>query len=253
MPPSESSELDSLLERKLANLREFQKGQEGVWGTINGAYLVSRGLVGAVAKDGALSTVGGHRLMMWQTVLDYQMESFFLLIDRRLDEGLALLRMAAELARDVARISDDATLLDTWLNRAEGRAQKNAYRDAFRFSDSDSTEVYVHKLYDLASTFGIHGHLLTSSRLRPTHQSPDGKVVGLEVPDVEVYRTLAIWLAAFFPLQELCHRAFRSCGGNTVVQAGTYYDEMRRAFDDIFATYRESLQKMDADVLSTLH
>ncbi len=214
MPLSESPELDSLLERKLANFREFQKGQEGVWGTISGAYLVSRGLVAAVAKDGALSTVGAHRLMMWQTVLEYQMESFFLLIDRRLDEGLALLRMAAELARDVARISDDATQLNAWLNRTNGKAQRNAYRDAFRFSDSDSTEAYVHKLYDLASTFGIHGHMLTSSNLKPNHQSPDGKVLALEVPDVEVYRTLAIWLAAFFPLQELCHRAFRSDGRN---------------------------------------
>ncbi len=125
MPLSESPELDSLLERKLANFREFQKGQEGVWGTISGAYLVSRGLVAAVAKDGALSTVGAHRLMMWQTVLEYQMESFFLLIDRRLDEGLALLRMAAELARDVARISDDAvrkrtfTSYTTWPQPSE--------------------------------------------------------------------------------------------------------------------------------------
>ncbi|MBI5612911.1 MAG: hypothetical protein HY942_07590 [Gammaproteobacteria bacterium] len=253
MPLSESPELDSLLERKLANFRDFQKEQEGVWDTVNGAYLVSRGLVSAVAKDGVLPAGGSHRLTMWQTVLNYQMESFFLLIDRRLDEGLALLRMAAELARDVGRISDDATLVDTWLNRVNGKAQKNAYRDAFRFSDSDRIEVYVHKLYDLASTFGIHGHTLTSSSLQPNRLSPDGKVFALGVPDVEVYRTIEIWLAAFFPLQELCHRVFRVTGGATVVQAGLHYDQMRKAFDDVFAMYRESLQKLDADVLAGLH
>jgi len=253
MPSSESPELDSLLERKLANFREFQKGQTGVWGTVNGAYLVSRGLVTAVVKEGALSAVGAHRLMMWQTVLDYQMESFFLLIDRRLDEGLGLLRMAAELARDLARISVNATLLDTWLNRASGKTYKKAYRDAFRFSDSDRIEVYVHKLYDLASTCGIHGHTLAASTLQPIRRSADGQVVALDVPDLEVYRTLEIWLAAFFPFQELCHRAFRTAGGANVVEAGAHYDQMRKAFDDVFATYRESLRKMGADVLVTLH
>lgn len=253
MSQSDSPELDSLLERKLKHFRAFREGQEGVWGTIDGAYLVSRGLIGAVAKDGPLSTAGTHRLMMWQTVLDYQMESFFLLIDRRLDEGLALLRMAAELARDVSRIADDATLLDIWLNRTDGKAQKNAYRGAFRFSDTDSTEEYVHRLYDLASTFGIHGHILTSSKLQPTRMSPDGKIVALEVPDIEVYRTLEIWLAAFFPLQELCLRVFRIGCGITIAQAGVHYDQMRIAFDDIFAKYRETLRSMDADVLATLH
>lgn len=245
MPPSEPSELDSLLDRKLANFHDFRKGQEGVWGTINGAYLVSWAMVAAVAKDGALAADGAHRLMMWQTVLDYQMESFFLLIDRRLDEGLALLRMAAELARDVARISADESLLDTWLKRANGREQKNAYRGASRFSDSDRIEVYVHKLYDLASTYGIHGHTLTSSMVEPTRLSPDGTVFALEVPDAGVYRTLEIWLAAFFPLQELCSGAFRAAGGATVVQAGAHYEQMRKAFDDVFAMYRESLRKMD--------
>lgn len=253
MTQSETPELDSLLERKLANFREFQKGQEGVWGIVDAAYLASRALVGAVAKEGRLSAVGAHRLMMWQSILDYQMESFFLLIDRRLDEGLALLRMAAELARDVARISENETLLDAWLNRMGGNAQKTAYRRNFRFSDSDGTEAYIHKLYDLASTFGIHGHTLTSSKLQPTRVSPDGEVIALELPDEEVYRTLEIWLAAFFPLQELCHRGFRGVGGPIVAQSGTYYDEMRRAFDVVFETYRESLRKVNADVLSGLH
>jgi len=153
----------------------------------------------------------------------------------------------------VARITEKETLLDTWLNRMNGKAQKTAYREQFRFSDSDRTEAYVHKLYDLASTFGIHGHTLTSSKLQPSRVSPDGQVIALELPDVEVYRTLEIWLAAFFPLQDLCHRGFRTGGGPVVVQSAAYYDQMRSAFDGVFTTYRESLRKLNADALASLN
>jgi hypothetical protein len=89
MPNSDTPELDSLLERKIKQLREFRQKQEGVWVIVSGAYLVSRSLIVALAKDGLLSPISAHRLMMWQTINGYLVESFFLLIDRRLDEGYA--------------------------------------------------------------------------------------------------------------------------------------------------------------------
>jgi len=83
MPNSDTPELDSLLERKIKQLREFRQKQEGVWVIVSGAYLVSRSLIVALAKDGLLSPISAHRLMMWQTINGYLVESFFLLIDRR--------------------------------------------------------------------------------------------------------------------------------------------------------------------------
>jgi hypothetical protein len=171
MRQSEGHELDTFLERKLANLREFRKNQEVVWITVSGALLVSRTLIAAIATDGLLrSAPAPHRLMMWQTVLSYQTESFFLLVDRRIDEGLALLRMAAELARDIIRIGDSEDQLEIWLSRLKGKQQKKAFRDKFRFIDSDETEKYVHKLYDLASNIGIHGHSSTSMLSQPVRR-----------------------------------------------------------------------------------
>lgn len=250
---NDSPELDSLLERKLANIEGLREGQPELWATINAAYVVSRGLIAAVATGEARSTAGADRLMMWQTVLEYQIESFFLLIDRRLDGGVALLRMAAELSRDLARIWDDETLLDVWLDRSTGRTQKKAYRDAFRFDESDKNESYVHKLYDLASTFGIHGHILSSSMLQPTRRSSDGKLFALEVPDIAMHRTLEIWLAGFFPLQELCLRKLRTTKIPAISRAIAHFDEMRRAFDQLFATYREALRSLDPDGPAAMH
>jgi hypothetical protein len=244
MAQSDSPELDSLLERKVGNFRRFAQHQKQVWDTVSSMYLVSRGLVAAVVRDRGISDVSTHRLMMWQTVLEYQMESFFLLIDTRLDAGLALLRMGAELARDTARISDNDALLSLWLDRSRGRAQRRAYRDTFRFVDSDRVEAYVHRLYELASEFGVHGHLSVNSGVQPFHVSPNGEFVALGVPDFEVYRALEIWFAAFFPLQDLCNRGFRTAARPATTLAAVHYDAVREAFESFFESYRRAVRQM---------
>jgi hypothetical protein len=212
---------------------------------VNGAYLVSRNLIDSLVQDDLLTKVLVHRLMMWQTAVSYEMDSFFLLLDRKLDEGLALLRMAAELARDVARIGDDQGLLEVWLRRAEGKEQRKAFKKLFRFVESDVTERHVRKLYDLASNFGVHGHNSSNMYTYVRSTSPDGKLVALEVLDVVVYRTLEIWLASFFPLQELCFRTFGSACGTNSKQAHEHYRKMSEEFDVVFKIFRDSLLILD--------
>ena len=85
-------------------------------------------MIGAVLKDG-LADLSSTQMLMWQTVLEYQMESFFLLICRRLDLGLAVLRMAAELARDIARIGGHHNRLDIWLSRGKGKMEQKRYQE----------------------------------------------------------------------------------------------------------------------------
>ena len=175
MKQSESAELDALLASKMASLAEFKREQEEVCILVNSAYLAARTMIVAVLKDGLSGELSSHRFMMWQTVLEYQVESFFLLVSRRLDEGLAVLRMTAELARDLVRIGDDHRLLNTWLNRASDKTERKIYRTEFRFSDTDQVEAHVHRLYDLASVFGIHGHSTTSVSMQPERASPESR------------------------------------------------------------------------------
>jgi hypothetical protein len=248
MKQSNFPELDTLLSKKITNIREFKKDQEGVWTLVDSAYLVSRMMIRAALEDGLPDSVTVHRFMMWQTVLEYQMESFFLVISRRLDEGLAILRMAAELARDIVRIGNDQKRLDTWLNRA---MDKKSYRAEFRFRDADGIEAHVHRLYNLASEFGVHGHSTTSTAMTAQRSSPDGRFVALGVPDLEVYKWLQIWLASFFPTQELCLRSMTR--GKALAEAEAHYREMQVAFEAAFKTFREALRNQNADISARLH
>ena len=245
-------ELDYLLHGKIENFESFRDEQSEVWDVINAAYLVARTLVACVVKDATLSNPEVHRFMMWQTVLEYQMDSFFLILDKRLDAGMALIRMACEQARDIAYITDDESSLAIWLGRSSDEVKKKEYRKKFKFSNAP-TDKYVFKLYNFASTFGVHGHTLNNMAIQPKNFSSDGAAVFLEPSDIPVFQILEIWMAAFFPLQDMCNRGFRRGGGHVVMEGGRHYDEVKTAFDAAFERYRERLKEIQADILATLH
>ncbi len=256
MTPPDTNELDCLVAARGSEIATFRDEQEGVWSMVNLAYLASRHLVVAAATcrhAGAAHSTDPHRLMMWYTLLDYQMESFLLIVARRLGAGVALLRLASELARDVSRIGTDEARVATWMARHSSKQDRRRYRQEFVFEDGDRIEAYVHQLYDLASNQGVHGHVLDSGHSVPTATSPDGAFLKLEIPDVVIYKTLAIWLAAAFPLNELCARTFRCFNGGDLTEAYTGFKEGWAAFDGAFEAYRESLRKMHADIVGAIH
>ncbi|MBM4301568.1 MAG: hypothetical protein FJ121_08565 [Deltaproteobacteria bacterium] len=123
--------LDGIVEAKFNNLQEFRQNQEELWHFINTAYLVSSGLIRSIVVLPDLTTIETHRIMMWWTMLDYQMESLFLNINRQLEIALASLRMASEIARDIARIGNDETKLHIWLNKINNTTIKKQYKKIF--------------------------------------------------------------------------------------------------------------------------
>ena len=246
MSSTDTPELDSLLENKIGQLREFRQKQEGVWLIVSGAYLVSRNLIIALTKDDLLSPISAHRVMMWQTINSYLIESFFLLIDRRLDEGHALLRMAAEHTRDLVRIGDDQTKLEIWENHKRGKKEKQLYRDLFKFNGSDGLEKHIYGLYNLTTNYGVHGHQTTNFSSEPRSASPDVKFISLAVSDLGVYRSLIVWLTSFFPIQQLCLRTFEASFGNATSTSLASYHQMWKAFDETVEQIRQSVQEMQA-------
>ena len=248
----EAPELDARLDRKFSNLRDFQRNQKELWATIGSGYFVCQVLIKSIVVLPDLTAEETHRLMMWETVLDYDMESFFLLIDSRLDEGGALLRMASELSRDIARIGNNPGRLEAWLNRSKGAKKRNQYRDSFRFDDSNAFERYIHKLYDLSSQFGVHGHTTRTAALRSMGTLEDGRYVVLQVPDDEVFKTLRLWLAAFYPLHQVCVQSFFPRRREELAVPYKTFGEMWEAFDGVFKLYCENLIDIDADEMSSL-
>ena len=63
------------------------------------------------------------RYMLWKTMYDYIEQSLILLLKTRIDEGYALLRMAAELSRDIARIPENDNFI-LWKERANSHQDK---------------------------------------------------------------------------------------------------------------------------------
>lgn len=247
-----TDKLDGLLNKKFSDLEEFRQNQKEVWQVVDVGYLVCEGLIMSAVTIPELTMIETHRVMMWWTVLDYQMQGFFLCIDRQLDLALASLRMASELTRDIAQIDNDETKLNTWLNRIDPKIKKQ-YRKEFQFNDSDNLERYVHKLYDLASTFGTHFHMLRSSSMRPVKSAMKGKYVVLDVPDLAVFKVLEIWLAAFYPLQAVCSRRFVLDRKNQLAIPYGHFQSVWDAFNPIFDNYRKNLRDQDADVIGPLH
>lgn len=256
MSDEEAPEFDVVAATRAEHLSGFRERQPGVWAMASLAYLANRQMALSAATSAQL-TAGAtdtHRLMMWYTLLEYQVDAFFLIAARRLGAGVSVLRLASELARDIARIGTDNERLAIWLQRQSSKQARRRYRAEFLFDDRDPSESYVHKLYDLASTFGVHGHTLDSSQSVPIEYSSDGSVVVLAVPDTAVYRTLAIWLAAAFPLNVVCAKTF-ACLQADGDRAESYQlcEGARRVFDDAFKGYRASLKEMRVDVDLDVH
>jgi hypothetical protein len=256
MTSHDTTELDALVAARDREIAGFRDQQEGVWSMVSLASLANRHLVVSAATCQHAKTAhptDSHRLMMWYTLIDYQMDSFFLIVARRLGAGVALLRLASELARDVSRIGTSEDRLATWLERQSSRQARRKYRQDFVFDDSDHCEAYIHQLYELASNQGVHGHILDSGHSVPTSTSPDGAFFKLGIPDVAIYKTLAIWLAAAFPLNELCARTFPCFHGGDLTNAYAAFKDGRAAFDDAFQAYRQSLREMHADIVGSIH
>jgi hypothetical protein len=243
-----TSELDGRFATKIENIERFRDEQDGVWAVVNGAYLAAGGLITASATFCVRASIDAHRAMMWHALLDYQVESFFLILDRKLSEGVALLRLASEVARDIARIGGDEARLKLWLARGSTQARKT-YRAQFKFTESDPVEHYVLKLYDLASSFGVHGHILTSMKMQPVEEIGDMTV--LRVPDIAVYETLSIWLATFFPLHHMCVRTFTEHDVPELRHAYALFRNMEGAFAEVFEIYRENLRLMGGEPAPT--
>lgn len=77
--------------------------------------------------------------------------------------GLALTRMACELARDVIIFSNDRKLEHLWFSRSSG--SRKGYQQKFRFCEIGSVGKALYTYYKKTSEFGVHGHYFFSSSI----------------------------------------------------------------------------------------
>jgi hypothetical protein len=95
--------------------------------------------------------------MAMQQLHAYHREACLLCIRDQANVGLALVRMACELSRDLLLMARDPQAEKLWLGREE---QGNQYRKLFRFDElTPSLGAALKDLYKIGCRFGVHGHM----------------------------------------------------------------------------------------------
>ena len=93
-------------------------------------------------------------LQLWRNLYKYQEDSLFLIMSQRLDAGFALLRMATELARDIARMNEDVVNYEMW-HKKHKLNQEEFYKKTFRFNRKDPLEKLAYGFYNLFSNYSV--------------------------------------------------------------------------------------------------
>ncbi|MBK9391743.1 MAG: hypothetical protein IPN68_16710 [Bacteroidetes bacterium] len=216
---------------------EFKKKYHDLWVMIDSALSVSHQLVDEIVTNHA--SFPNHEfqvLQFWRTTLDYQRQSFVLIVTKQFDLGLGCLRLASELTRNSLRVLENPQLLQVLLDKKTRKDEKQI-RDAFKFDETKSEEQFLYSLYKLCSSYGIHGHMTSDIARTPTLFTQ--KHVLLTVSETSVLQILEIWLKSFFPLQNQYVYYF---GQQYEPATGKSYAELHDLYSDRVITFSQNLK-----------
>lgn len=198
--------LDEWLSFEQESIQKFKKTYPDLWQAFGDSINLARAVPFVIGQQQELTEIEMHRLFLWQKVLHYQTQSLFLLLQAQLDAGFALLRLAAELCRDVIRIADDEKMLAIWLER---ETKPNQHKKRFKFMLNSPDEEAVHTIYKFASQFGVHGHQTDTmfSEIIGT-VGERNSMISFGVSNYGVLDAVHMWLMSFLPMHNVCAKTF---------------------------------------------
>lgn len=198
--------LDEWLSFEQESISKFKKSYPDLWRFLGESINIARAIPYIIGQQKGLTEIEMHRLFLWQKVLHYQIQSLFLLLRSQLDAGYALLRLAAELSRDVIRITDSEKMLAIWIEREN---KPNEYKKYFKFASDSLDEEAVHTVYKFASKFGVHGHVTDAMFAEVIGTiGKSGSMLSLGVSNYGVLDTLHMWMLSFLPMHHICAKSF---------------------------------------------
>ena len=177
-------------------------------------------------------------LQLWRNLYKYQEDSLFLIMSQRLDAGFALLRMATELARDIARMNEDVVNYEMW-HKKHKLNQEEFYKKTFRFNRKDPLEKLAYGFYNLFSNWGVHGHLTGIAHMEKAGTTGDGDYVILAIPEDAIIRSIGLWMAAFLPLNKICQNVFSNSINSHSSEPIHFIDDMMVASSEVINLTRK--------------
>lgn len=198
--------LDEWLLFEQASVSKFKARYPDLWKVFGDCINLARAVPYVIGQQDGLTEIEMHRLFLWQKVLHYQTQSLFLVLQSQLDAGFALLRLAAELSRDVIRIADNEKMLVIWLEREN---RPNEYKKHFKFLMNSPDEEAVHTVYKFTSKFGVHGHQTDTmfSEVIGTIGQSDS-MLSWGVSNYGVIEGVHMWIMSFLPMHHICAKSF---------------------------------------------
>ncbi|WP_312975703.1 hypothetical protein [Stutzerimonas nitrititolerans] len=222
MPSSESDikDLPGLRQFRNRTVQEFFDEHPDVMGVCDTLYFVGEAMP-------LLEAAGASRIpsstwcnLLWQQAADYLSDAFFLFVEGRLDSGFALLRMAAELARDTAVLRSFPAREHLWRNR---EAMRNEYRRAFRFDTNSPLGLAAQAVYKFGSQHGVHGHTTNFLHfVEDATVNPGRNLTSFKVSKIGILKGISFWMRSFAPVHGLC-AASRSGSGPEIYTAPEVY------------------------------
>ncbi len=200
--------LDEWLSFEQESTSRFRNIYPDLWQVFGDSINLARAVPFVIGQQASLTELEMHRLFLWQKVFHYQTQSLFLLLKSQLDAGFALLRLAAELSRDVIRIADDESMLAIWLEREN---KPDEYKKRFKFLQNFPEEKKVHTVYRFASQFGIHGHqtdTMFGEIIGTVGES--SSMISWGVSHYGVLDAVHMWMMSFLPMHQTCAKSFIS-------------------------------------------
>jgi hypothetical protein len=182
--------------------------------------------------------------MLWQTMCDYVEQSLLLIIKTQLDAGYAVLRMASELARDIARIDENDHNFAMWNDKAKNH-NTDDYKSVFKFNKEDPTERFVYTLYNTTSIMGVHGHTTRAAHMRKLGpvSVKDKEYMAYNVTHREVLDALVVWLFAFFPINIMAAKPFINIYSGLEENPFDFFINLEEKFRPAFYSIKNNVKK----------
>ena len=223
-------------------ITNFFNAQPAIYELLDAMVISARGLLTSTLENLSEDECSTLRYMLWRTMYDYLETSLLLLLRTRIDEGYALLRMAAELARDIARIGENRGNFEMWKNK-DKLHRTEEYKTTFRFDVNDSAEKHIFNLYNLASIYGVHGHQTRDMHLSHIGEVVHGSFIRVKVSERAMLEALNLWLFAFFPLHEIAGKTFAAIHAKHESSPLAQFLEMGQQIYPILMDFKKNMKE----------
>ena len=236
--------LDEWLSFEQESIKKFKDSYPELWKVFGDSINLTRAVPFVIGQQDGLTEIEMHRLFLWQKVLHYQTQSLFLLLQAQLDAGFALLRLAAELSRDIVRISDDEQMLDIWFKR---EIKPREYKKHFKFLKHFPDEDTVYEIYKFASKFGVHGHQTDTmfSEFIGTI-GRDSLMASFGVSNYGILDAVHIWMMSFLPMHNMCAKSFASKYFTVCPEVFITLRDYQVTMNDVIQSVSAQLEKLKA-------